>query len=139
MSTNFLRIGPISTKPNLLKNEPRRILTKLGIFNDKDVSKISSTDIPTAKNNAKIAPAEEPEISFTSASEDSRAFKEPMSENIPMEAGPRTRYFIFLLSRTEEIGDAKARTQSRRRSRESGQRECWSDQSGRRHPNQGGG
>jgi len=40
-----------------------RILTKLGIFNDKDVSNISSTDIPIAKKSAKIAPAEDPEIS----------------------------------------------------------------------------
>jgi hypothetical protein len=32
-----------------------------------------------------------------------------MSENIAMDAGPKTRYFIFLLSRIEEIGDVKAR------------------------------
>src|SRR6056300_226424 len=101
ISTNFLRIGPISTKPNLLKNDPKRILTKLGIFNDKDVSNISSTDIPTAKNKAKIAPAEEPEISFTSASEDSLAFRDPMREYIPMEAGPRI--FFFNDTATTEI------------------------------------
>jgi len=69
---------------------------------------ISSTDIPTAKKSANIAPADDPEISFTSASEDSRAFKHPTSENIPIDAGPNTRYFIFLLNRIEEIDVVKA-------------------------------
>ena len=139
ISTNFLRIGPISTKPNLLKNDPIRILTKLGIFNDNDVSNISSTDIPTAKNKAKIAPAEDPEISFTSASEDSLAFKAPMRENIPIEAGPSTRYFIFLLNRIEEIDDVKPRRSPQIRRRESTQLEGWFDPSGKRHPSREGG
>jgi hypothetical protein len=115
-----------------------RILTKLGIFNDKDISKISSMDIPIAKNNAKIAPAEDPDISFTSASEDSRVFKAPMSENIPIDAGPSTRYFIFLLNRTEEIGDAKAQTQPQTQPHVSQQRGDWSARSGRHHPTLGG-
>ena len=119
ISTNFLRIGDIDTKPNLLKNEPKRILTKFGISKSRDISKISSTDIPNAKNNAKIAPAEEPEISSTSANLDSRAFRHPMSEYIAMDAGPKTRYFIFLLSRIEEIADVKARKLRQKRSHES--------------------
>ena len=101
----------MSTKPNLLKNEPIRILTKLGIFNDIQISVISFIDIPNAKNNAKIAPAEDPDISFILANSDSRAFKAPTREKIPMDAGPRIRYsiFLFLFNRTEEIGDVKAR------------------------------
>ena len=95
-------------------------------------------DIPIAKNNAKIAPAEDPDISFTSASEDSRVFKAPMSENIPIDAGPSTRYFIFLLNRTEEIGDAKAQRLPRRRSRVSETPRYWSDQSEPHHPTLGG-
>ena len=115
ISTSFLRIGVMSTKPNLLKNEPIRILTKLGILTESEVSRISSTDIPKAKNSAKIAPAEEPDISLTSTSSVSRAFRVPIRENIPIEAGPNTRYFIFLLNRIEEIGGVKARTRSRTR------------------------
>ena len=122
----------------MLKNEPMRILTKLGISRDNDVSRISSMDIPSAKNKAKIAPADDPEISFTSASSDSRAFKDPMRVNIPIEAGPRMRYFIFLLSRTEEIGDAKAQRRPRRRSRVSETPRGWFDQSEPHHPTLGG-
>ena len=118
----------MSTKPNLLKNEPIRILTKLGIFNESEVSRISSTDIPKAKNNAKIAPAEEPDISLTSTRFVSRAFRDPIRENIPIEAGPNTRYFIFLLNRTEEIGDVKAQIRSRTRSSEREPHSGWSDQ-----------
>ena|SRR5210317_538036 len=137
ISTNFLRIGAISTKPNLLKKEPMRILTKLGTFSVRAVSRISSTDIPTPKNNAKIAPAEDPDISLTLTRSVSRAFKAPMSEYIPIEAGPSTRYFIFLLNRIEEIDDVKARRPPRTRSRESETPRDWSDQIEERHPNLG--
>src|SRR5210317_2389685 len=135
ISTNFLRIGPISTNPNLLKKEPIRILTKVGIFNESEVSRISSTDIPIPKKSAKIAPAEEPDISLTSASSVSRAFRAPMSEYIPIEAGPNTRYFIFLLNRIEEIDDAKARRRPRIQSCEREPRSGWSDPSEEPHRN----
>jgi hypothetical protein len=94
-----------------------RILTKLGTFKFNEVSKISSTDIPTPMNNAKIDPAEEPEISLTSTNSDSRAFNTPINENIPIDAGPRIRYFIFLFNRTEEIGDVISQIPKRTRQR----------------------
>src|SRR5210317_2314755 len=126
-STSLLRIGSKSTKPNLLKKEPMRNLTNSGIFNDKDISNISSTDIPKAKSNAKIEPADDPDISFTSTSLDSSAFRDPINEYIPIDAGPKTRYFILLFSRIEEIDDAKARKPPRRRSRGSRPLEGWFD------------
>src|SRR6056300_767486 len=112
-------MGPKSTKPNLLKKEPIRILTNSGIFKDKDTFNISSTDIPKAKNKAKIEPADDPDISLTSTSLDSSALRVPIIEYIPIEAGPKTRYFILLLNRIEEIDDAKARRRQRRPRRES--------------------
>jgi len=57
-----------------------RNLTKSGIFRDKDTSSISSTDIPSAKSNAKIEPADDPDISFTSMSLDSSALRDPINE-----------------------------------------------------------
>lgn len=137
ISTNFLRMGAISTNPNLLKKDPIRILTKLGIFKFNEVSRISSTDIPTPKNNAKIDPAEDPEISLTSTNSDSRAFNTPINENIPIDAGPRIRYFIFLLNRIEEIGVAISQTPKRTRLRVSVRILCSSDQIRRYHPTWG--
>jgi hypothetical protein len=90
----------------------------LGIFVEREVSRISSTDIPTAKNNPNIAPADDPEISWTFASSVSLAFRAPIREYIPIEAGPNTRYFIFLFNRTEEIDALKARTLPRTLSNE---------------------
>lgn len=99
-----------------------------------DMFKISSTDIPNAKNKAKIEPADDPEISFTSTNLDSSLFKTPIIENIPIEAGPKTRYFILLLSRTEEIASEVTRTPQRTQLRELQRQKCWSDQTGRHHP-----
>src|SRR6056300_1198681 len=93
-----------------------RNLTNSGTFNLRATSKISSTDIPKAKKRAKIDPADDPDISFTSTSLDSSTLRVPIIEYIPIDAGPKTRYFILLFSRTEEIDDVKARRQSRKRS-----------------------
>src|SRR6056300_914115 len=100
---------------------------------------ISSTDIPMAKTNVNIAPADDPEISSTPAREDSRAFKHPTSENIPIDAGPNTRYFIFLLNRTEEIDDAKAQISRRTRLYVSSSIRCWSVRTCRPHRTREGG
>ena len=79
-----------------------------------------------AKNSANMAPADEPEISFTFTKDDSRHFRDPMSEKIPIQAGPSTRYFILLLNRTEEIDGVRAQTPRQTPQRESQQLECWS-------------
>jgi len=104
-----------------------RILTKVGTSNESEVSRISSIDIPTPKKSAIIAPAEEPDISLTFTSSVSRAFRAPMIEYIPIEAGPNTRYLIFLLNRIEEIDDAKAQRQPRRQPSEQEPRSNWFD------------
>src|SRR5210317_113479 len=124
ISTILSRMGPKSTKPNLLKKEPIRILTNSGIFRDKDIFSISSTDIPKAKNKAKIEPADDPDISLTSTRVDSIAFRVPIIAYIPIDAGPKTRYFILLLNRIEEIDDAKARKRPQRQPRESQPQGC---------------
>src|SRR5210317_1082434 len=102
ISTILSRMGPKSTKPNLLKKEPIRILTNSGTFKDRDTFNISSTDIPKARNRANIEPADDPEISLTSTRLDSIAFRVPIIEYIPIDAGPNTRYFILLLNRRKE-------------------------------------
>jgi len=112
-----------------------RNLTNSGIFKDKEILKISSTDIPKAKSNAKIAPADDPDISFTSTSLDSSGLRDPINEYIPIEAGPKTRYFILLFNRIEEIDDAKARTQPQKRLRGSKPLEGSFDQIGEDHQN----
>lgn len=82
---------------------------------------------PILKKSAKIAPAEEPDISLTSVSSVSRAFRTPISVYIPIEAGPNTRYFIFLFNRTEEIDDAKAQKLLRIQPSAPAPRSGWSD------------
>ena len=69
--------------------------------------------MPSAISNVIIAPAEDPEISSTSVKLFSIDFRQPINENIPIAAGPITRYLILLLSRIEEIDDVKSRTQQR--------------------------
>jgi len=138
ISTILSRIGPKSTKPNLLKKEPIRILTNSGTFKDRDTFNISSTDIPKAKNRANIEPADDPEISLTSTRLDSIAFRVPIIEYIPIDAGPNTRYFILLLNRIEEIACVKAQRPRQRQRRGSQPLECWSDPTGRDHRSLGG-
>ena len=138
-STILSRIGSKSTNPNLVKKEPIRILTNSGILNVSAIFSISSIDTPNAKNKAIIEPADDPEISFTSTNLDSSPFKTPIIENIPIEAGPKTRYFILLLSRTEEIACEVTRTPQRTQPRESQRQECWSVPTGRHRPSQEGG
>lgn len=61
------------------------------------MSSILSMFIPNAKNKVSIDPAEHPEISKVSLSSFSLDLSAPIKANIPMDAGPITRYFITYL------------------------------------------
>ena len=95
-------------------------------------------DIPKAKKRHKIDPAEDPDISLTSTSLDSSALRVPINEYIPIDAGPKTRYFILLFNSIEEIDDAKARRPLQIRSRGSAPMGGSFDQIGEDLQNLGG-